>query len=364
MWQNLANGLASLGTSRGPAYIGVEVNQGISPEPTANDGHAAPKPKTAARGKWRRWLRSKLHVLAVVALLLLGIVIYFADKIFIVIPAGHVGALWNRFSGTRVDRVFREGLHIISPLDVMTPYEVRKQIVLHELDVLSVEGLTLNLELAIRFRPEYDLVGLLHQDIGPEYMIRVVVPQTESVLRKQLGNATAVQIYTNEGGLLTRAMLRAMNEAGRNSVEVEDIIVRSIRLPGTVKTAIEQKIRQSQLLASYTFRRETAVKEAERKRIEADGIRDYQALIDETLSERLLVYQGIQATRDLAASVNPKTLVVGAGSSDLALPIFLGDMTKAKKAFSGISKVSDLATPDALDAGTIKALANPTIALP
>lgn len=66
--------------------------------------------------------------MAVVVLVLLGIVVFFADRIFIVIPAGHVGALWNRFSGRRVDRVFGEGLHIISPLDVMTPYEVRKQV--------------------------------------------------------------------------------------------------------------------------------------------------------------------------------------------------------------------------------------------
>ena len=322
----------------------------------------------AAKAAWRRRLRTRIHVLLVVALVILGLVVFLADRIFIVIPAGHVGALWNRFSGTRVDRIFSEGLHIISPLDEMTPYEVRKQIAIHELDVLSVEGLTLHLELAIRFRPEYSLVGLLHETIGPDYMIRVVLPQTESVLRKQLGNATAVQIYTNEGGLLTRAMLKAMNEAGRNLVEVEDIIIRSIRLPQIVKTAIEEKIKQHQLMVSYVFRRETAVQEAQRKRIAADGIRDYQAFIDETLSDRLLVHQGIQATRDLAASGNPKTLVVGAGSSDLALPIFLGDMTKGAELYGGepleSDMASDLSIPPGLDAKTVKALADPTTMFP
>ena len=313
-------------------------------------------------------MRANLHVLAVIALLTVGVAVFLADRIFIVIPAGHVGALWNRFSGTRVDRIYTEGLHIISPLDRMTAYEVRKQIAFYELDVLSVEGLTLRLELAIRFRPEYSLVGLLHETIGPDYMIRVVVPQTESVVRKQLGNATAVQIYTNEDRLVTRAMLKAMNEAGRNLVEVEDIIIRSIRLPETVKTAIEEKIRQRQLLASYVYRRQTAVQEAQRKRIAAAGIRDYQALVDETLSERLLVHQGIQATRDLAVSGNPKTLVVGAGSSDLALPIFLGDMTKGtgqySREFLESDLASDLTTPHAHDAKTIRALSNPSVMLP
>jgi regulator of protease activity HflC (stomatin/prohibitin superfamily) len=308
----------------------------------------------------------------VVVLVLLGIVVFFADRIFIVIPAGHVGALWNRFSGTRVDRVFGEGLHIISPLDVMTPYEVRKQVVVHTLDVLSAEGLTVVLELAIRFQPEYRLVGLLHETIGPDYMTRVVVPQAESVLRKQLGNASAVQIYTNEDGLLTRAMITAMNEAGRNLVAIDDIVILQITLPDRLKNAINDKITQRQLLGSYLYRRETALKEAERKRIEAAGIRDYQAIIDQTLSERLLVYQGIQATRDLATSANPKTLVVGAGSNDLALPIFLGDMTKGHRgsaegpgpAAAYQPRALDADTPEALDEATRKALSDPTLVPP
>lgn len=335
---------------------------------TAQDGDPAQDRSAPVSARWRRWLRRNLHALAVVVLVLLGIVVFFADRIFIVIPAGHVGALWNRFSGTRVDRVFGEGLHIISPLDVMTAYEVRKQVVVHTLDVLSVEGLTVVLELAIRFQPEYRLVGLLHETIGPYYMTRVVVPQAESVLRKQLGSATAVQIYTNEGGLLTRAMIMAMNEAGRNLVAIDDIVVLQITLPERLKNAINDKITQRQLLGSYLYRRETALKEAERKRIEAAGIRDYQAIIDQTLSERLLVYQGIQATRDLATSDNPKTLVVGAGSNDLALPIFLGDMTKGNRDSSGGSgpaaayqpRALDADIPEALNEAARKALSDPT----
>jgi regulator of protease activity HflC (stomatin/prohibitin superfamily) len=274
--------------------------------------------------RWRRWLRRRLHLFLIAVLLLIGVVVLLADRVFVVIHAGEAGALWNRFSGTRVDRVYEEGLHIISPLDVMTPYEVRKQVVLYELDVLSIEGLKLQLKLAIRFQPAYHLVGMLHEHIGPDYLTRVILPQTESVLRKQLGNATAEQIYTNRGGMLTRAMLMAVQEAGRNFVDVEDVIIRRIQLPSEVRAAIEDKVTQRQLLASYQFRRKTAVKEAQRVRIEADGIRDYQAIVDETLSDQLLVFQGIEATRALAGSENPKTLVVGAGSEGMAFPIILG----------------------------------------
>jgi regulator of protease activity HflC (stomatin/prohibitin superfamily) len=276
-----------------------------------------------------------MHLFLTAVLLLAAVSVFLADRIFVIVPAGHVGALWNRFAGTRVDRVFAEGLHIISPLDKMTFYEVRKQLVRYDLDVLSTEGLTLELQLAIRFRPVYGLAGILHEEIGPNYLSRVIVPQTESILRKELGNATAEQIYTNENGIVTDALLEATREAGRNFVEVQDMIIRTITLPPPVRTAIDDKLRQSQILASYEFRRQIAIQEANRVRIEAEGIRDYQAIVDATLSDRLLVQQGIEATRTLAESDNPKTLVVGAGSSEVALPIFLGDMTKGRDQGSG-----------------------------
>jgi prohibitin 1 len=276
-----------------------------------------------ARRELRRWLLRRGPFVGIGLQILLLVLVLFWQRIFIVIHPGEAGVHWSRFSGTQIDSVRGDGLNIISPLDRLIIYEVRKQVVEHSLDVLSVEGMRLELELAIRYRPERDLLGKLHQLVGPDYLTRVVIPQTESVLRKQLGNATAEQIYTNDGGLLTRAMLQAMEEIGSNFVEVEDIIIRRIQLPETVRRAIENKLVQQQLLQSYVFRREIAVQEAERVRIEATGIRDYQGLIDETLTERLLVFRGITATQELATSENPKTVVIGAGQ-DISVPIFLG----------------------------------------
>ncbi len=304
-------------------------------DPDDNGPEATSSSATARPSGWQRWLSGGLHLFLVAALGISGVAVYLADRVFVIVPAGHVGALWNRFTGTRIDRVFDEGLHIISPLDEMTFYEVRKQLVKYELDVLTVEGLTLTLQLAIRFRPVRELAGLLHENIGPNYLTRVVLPQTESIFRQELGNATAEEIYTNHKGLLNLALLKAIREAGRNFVEVNEMIVRTIQLPETVRNAIDDKLRQSQILASYEFRRQIAINEANRIRIEAEGIRDYQAIVDETLSERLLVQQGIEATRTLKTSDNTKTLVIGAGSSDLALPIFLGETPNARKSPRG-----------------------------
>ncbi len=267
------------------------------------------------RPRFRRWLRTRLPVIWVFVLAIALVIVYFWDNIFIVVKSGEAGVLWNRFTGTQVDRVYGEGLEIISPLNRMTIYEVRKQVVTHELAILSVDGLKLKLHLAIRFRPEINLLGMLHERIGPDYLTRVVMPQTESVLRKQLGIATAEQIYTDANGLLTRAMIKATEEIGRNFVEVEDIIIRRIQLPEMVRKAIEDKLVQQELLASYEYRGQTAIKEAERKRIEAAGIRDYHEIVDATLSDRLLHYQGINATIDIAESENYKTVVIGVGEN-------------------------------------------------
>jgi len=320
--------------SRGQVRISRTDDMSIEHEPQTATQYDPQRAATGDTGGetdpaiWRHWLRAQLPWL-IIGLLALAIgVALFWNRVFIVIHAGEAGVLWHRFGGTRIDRVYSEGLHIISPLDQMFHYEVRKQVTLHELDVLSAEGLSLHLELAIRFLPEYELLGMLHERIGPDYLTRVVVPQTESVLRKALGRVTAVQIYTNEDGLLTRALLKAMEEVGRNFVVVEDVIIRRIRLPDKVQEAIEDKLTQQQLYASYAFRRQTAILEANRKRIEGAGIRDYQAIVAETLTDRLLEHQGIVATRMVAESANEKTVVVGVGAGEIGLPIILGDFDR------------------------------------
>lgn len=271
---------------------------------------------------WRRWRPFIVICVLIVAL----VAIFFWDRVFIIVRSGEGGVYWNRFTGTRIDLVYGEGLHILFPLNRLYVYEVRKQLAYHELDVLSSEGLRLRLHLAIRFNPEYVMLGMLHENIGPDYLTRVVVPQTESVLRKQLGIATAEQIYTNEDDLLTRAVLRAMEEVGRNFVEIEDVIIRRIELPETVRTAIEEKIRQQELMRSYTFRNQTALLEAERRRIEGGGLHDAQKIIAESLTDELLTHESHAATRAIAEAETRTTLILSGGEADgldVEVPIFM-----------------------------------------
>ncbi|MGI9213134.1 MAG: SPFH domain-containing protein, partial [Methylococcaceae bacterium] len=159
----------------------------------------------------------------------------------------------------------------------------------------------------------------LHQKVGPDYLNRVIVPQIESVMRKQLGNYDAEDIYTNKEGLLTNAILLALDEVGRNYVKVEDIIIRSITMPDKIKTAIEEKLSQEELAKSYNYRLLVAKKEAERLGIEAQGIDSYNSLINKNLSKENLSYSGIQATKELAKSPNSKVIVIGSGKGGLPL---------------------------------------------
>ncbi len=276
----------------------------------------------SAHAHFKRWLSKKIPLVVVTVLIAALVAVFFFNRIVIVIQSGQAGVLYRLFSGTETDTIYPEGMHIINPINTMYIYEVRKQLALHEFDVITNKGLSIHLSLAVRYRPEYELLGILHQRIGPDYLQRVILPQIESVMRKELGSYTAEQIYTNEEGLLTNAILSALDEVGRNYVQVEDIIIRSITLPPEIVTAIEDKLKQEEFMKSYEFRLQTAEKEAKRMEIEANGIKVYHETISGSLTEPVLRHQGIEATEKLAASTNAKIIVIGSGKD--GLPIILG----------------------------------------
>lgn len=268
-------------------------------------------------------LRQKKSIFIIILLIIAILTALLWNRIVITAHSGEAGVLFRRFTGTEIDKIYKEGLHIISPLDIMTIYETRNQIALHEFDVLSVKGLRIKLAIAIRYRPQYDMLTVLHQRIGPEYLQRVVLPQIESVMRKQLGSYNADQIYTNENGLLNQAIVLAINEVGRNFVEVDDVIIRSLTLPENIVLAIEDKLTQQEYLRSFEFRLQTADKEAQRKINEAKGIQEAQSIINESLTPEILAFEGIKATQELAKSHNAKIVVIGSGKN--GLPLILGD---------------------------------------
>lgn len=274
--------------------------------------------------KFRLWITENTPGLVVFGLLFMLAVAVLWPRIVISIRPGEGGVLYKRlFVGTVVDYVYPEGLHIIWPWNEMTIYDSRVQLVMHEFDVLTNKGLPIHLRIAVRFHPEYELLGVLHQQVGPDYVHKIILPQIESVLRKNIGQHNPEDIYTNKEGILSKIILLALEETGRKYVRIDDIIIRSLELPELVRKAIEEKLVYEQQYQAYDFRLKKEKQEAERKRIEAAGIRDYQATISATLNDQLILWQGVEATLQLAQSPNSKVVVVGAGKN--GLPVILGD---------------------------------------
>ena len=271
-----------------------------------------------------RWVKGKLPYLIPLILVLMLLILSFWNRIFIVIGPGQAGALYRPLtSGTVTDYVYPEGLQVLFPLNTMTIYDTRVQVIQHDLTVLTNRGLPITLKLAIRFRPIYELVGVLHQQVGVDYPKKVILPQIESVLRRRIGQHSPEEIYTNKEGVLSNIIALAIEEVGQKFVEVDEIIIRTVELPKPVRTAIEEKLIYEQRHLAYKFRLEQEKQEAERKRIEALGIMVYQDIISSTLDENLLRWQGIQATLELAKSENSKVVVIGSGEQ--GLPIILGN---------------------------------------
>ena len=276
------------------------------------------------RKRFFLWLKDKIPYFVVMFMITLIFSIFFFWRIFIIVRAGEAGVLYRLLTtGTETNYIYPERFHLIWPWDKMYIYNMRVQTVKHKLSVLTSQGLPITLHLAIRFRPEYDMVGLLHKHVGPDYVDQIVIPQIESVLRKNIGKLDPEDIYTNKLGILNNILRLAIDETSRKYVIVDDIIIRSLDLPELVRTAIAEKLVEEQLLQKYAYRLKIAAEEAKRKAIEAKGIQKYQATITETLSEPLIKWQAVQATESLVKSDNAKIVIIGAGKQ--GLPVILGN---------------------------------------
>lgn len=282
-----------------------------------------PIKKTRFR-KLRLWIEDKAPVLIVGGLLMTITIAFFLDNMVITIKPGETGVLYRRFHGGTVTQyVYPEQVHFILPWNKMYIYTTRVQTVKHELTVLTNKGLPLTLFLNIRYRPDYDMLGMLHKRIGPDYVNRILLPEIESVLRKRLGQIDPEDVYTNKMGVLTKIMFIAIEETISHHVIVEDIIIRKIQLPEKIRNAIENKLVEQQTLETYIYKLKVEEQEAKRKGVEAKGIKDYQKIIAETLSDKLIKWQGVQATLKLAESENAKVVIIGGGKD--GIPVILGN---------------------------------------
>ena len=212
-------------------------------------------------------------------------------------------------------------------------------------NAISSDGVSLTATIIVRFRLQRDAVPVLHQAIGPNYVQVLVQPGIGSLTRQVIAEYTAEQAYSTarqeiqdkirslvEERLSEKMMEHAGEEEGEESYRVSmstifilyDVLVAGIELPAAIVTAINRKTEQYYIAEEYKFRVEREKRESERKKIEAEGIRDFQQIVSQGISDSYLRWRGIEATLQLSQSTNSKVVLIGSGKD--GLPVILGNV--------------------------------------
>ncbi len=230
------------------------------------------------------------------------------------IDTGHKGVLYKPFSGG-VDTTqipLNEGFHFIAPWNTVYKIDVRQQQLFESMKVLSSNGLDIQLDATVWFQPRHKDLAKLVKLRGLNYVDDVIKPSIRSAARNVVGRYTPEEIYSTRREAITKEIFDETNLIlNDNFVHLKNILVRDVTLPATIKNAIERKLKQQQEALEYEYRLQKEKKEAERKRIEAKGIKDFQDIVSMGISDKLLRWKGIEATLKLSESPNTKVIVVG-----------------------------------------------------
>ncbi|MCD4680186.1 MAG: prohibitin family protein [Bacteroidales bacterium] len=264
-------------------------------------------------------------VLPVVGIVVVVIfLIAFGSRMTVTIPAGHGGVLFKTFAGGVVkDQTFGEGFHLIAPWNKMIVYSLLQQEKAEDMRVLSSNGLEINVDVSAWYLPMSSKLGDLHASIGVKYPNTVVIPAMRSAARSVIGRYTPEEIYSSKrDAIQDEIYIETKNILDTKFIQLNNILIRSIILPPTIKTAIESKLKQEQLSLEYEFKLAKAKKEAERQKIEAEGKATANRIISASITDNILREKGIEATLELAKSPNSKVVVVGSAKD--GLPLILG----------------------------------------
>lgn len=265
-------------------------------------------------------------------LIILGItlffaVIYLSSSIFLTIDAGERGVLFRKFGGgLDKETIYQPGFMVKAPWNDMYIYDVRETNIEEPMDVLDKSGLSLKVDVSVRFHPMYEKIGYLHEYFGKDYINQLIIPEVRSTVRRVMGRFTAEEIYSTKRSEVEAAIIEETEkilESKDNNIRMKALLIRSINLPEQIKQAIESKLKQEQEALAYRFRLERERSEAERKRIAAEGEAQANKIINNSLTDELLKMRGIEATTSLAGSSNAKVVIIGSGET--GMPLILGN---------------------------------------
>jgi len=237
------------------------------------------------------------------------------------VDTGNVGVL-TKFGRVTGD-VLPEGIHLIDPLKSSNELSVRTQEQKETAAVPSSEGLIMTLEASLLFHLDKEKAADVYQKLGPDYRAKIVEPTLRSAMREATSSHGANALYTGEREQVAKEIESNLaSQLSARGIVVEKVLLRDIQLPESLKRSIELKQAAEQESLAMQFKLQKEKQEADRKRIEAQGIKDFQTIVAQGITPGLLEWKGIEATEKFASSPNSKVVIVG--NSKNGLPLVLG----------------------------------------
>ena len=255
---------------------------------------------------------------------LMGIVVALGialSQCWTVIPAGHTGVI--DFLGNVSDTNLKPGVSLVNPMAKIEKMSIKTQELKEMMSVPSKEGLSVNLEISLLFKLNSEMANDIYKTVGPDYAEIILVPHFRSVVRGVTARYEAKALYTASREKLAGEILEELERlVGPRGITVEQAPLRQIQLPARLTQSIEEKLQAEQESQRMAFILQKEEQEADRKRIEARGIADFQDIVSVNISNMLLKWKGIEATEKLASSPNTKVIIIGSGKD--GLPLILG----------------------------------------
>jgi regulator of protease activity HflC (stomatin/prohibitin superfamily) len=250
-----------------------------------------------------------------------GLALAGLSQAVVVVPAGHVGVVdvFGRVS----PQTLKSGLNLVNPLARVIKMSIKTQDLKEVMDVPSQEGLTVKLEVSALYHLDPEKAADVYRTVGTDYAEIILQPQFRSVTRGVTAQYEARALYTSEREKLAETIasdLRKLVEP--RGISIEATPLRQLTLPARLATAIEEKLGADQESQRMQFVLAKERQEAERRRIEAQGIADFQRIVTTGINDQLLRWKGIEATLKIAESQNSKVVIIGSAKD--GLPVILG----------------------------------------
>ncbi|MDB9964154.1 prohibitin family protein [Vicingaceae bacterium] len=264
----------------------------------------------------------KLKPYIIIGAIVIFVFIIFS-KAFIILQPTERGVVFKKYTtGLDVDNVLGEGLNIVAPWNDVFTFQIAEKSIEETMDVLSKDGLSIKIDVSLRYRPMPNKIGYLYRSFKDDYVNDLIRPELRSAVREIIGQYTPEELYASKRQEIeTKIELNTEAILKENSIEQKTLLFRSITLPQKIKESIEFKLQADQEAQTYIYLIEKEKKEAERRKIDALGKAEANKILSASITENILKEKGISATEELAKSPNSKIIVIGGGKD--GLPIIL-----------------------------------------